>query len=131
MNIFERTIGVFFVVGLAICLMGQLGCPTTPSQPPPDDDETVKKIKVSESFVIELTSNPTTGYRWEADFDDELISLDKSEYIPDLPELIGSGGVEKFTFTGLKAGTTEITMNYKRPWEDESIETKIFEITIE
>ena len=130
MNTFTRIMGMFLVVGLAICLMGQLGCPSTPFIPP-IENVTVKKIKVNESFVIELKSNPTTGYSWNADFDKEYLSLAEPEYVPDQPELIGSGGVEKFTFTGFKAGTTEITMNYKRPWEEESIETRVFKVTIE
>ena len=131
MNIFKQTIGVFLVVGLAICLMGQLGCPNIPSKPTPDENGTVKEIKVNESFVITLVSNPTTGYSWEVDFDGEYLTLVKAEYIPDQPELTGSGGVEKFTFTGLKVGTTEITMNYKRPWEEESIKTQVVKVTIE
>ena len=130
MNIFTRIIGAFFVAGLAICLMGQLGCPTMPVVPPVENGKT-QKIKVNESFDIKLVSNATTGYSWEVTFDGEYLTLANAEYIPDQPELTGSGGVEKFTFTGLKAGTTEITMNYKRPWEDESIETKVFEVTIE
>ena len=129
MNIFTHIIGMFLVVGLAICIMGQAGCPLMPVEPPVEN-VTVKKIKVNESFVIELKSNPTTGYSWKADFDENFLSLVKSEYVPDSPELIGSGGVEKFTFTSLKQGTTTITMNYKRPWEEASIETQVFKVTI-
>ena len=133
MNIFKRTIEVFLVAGLAMCLMGQLGCPPMPfeSTTTTNENVTFRKIKVNESFIIKLKSNPTTGYRWEADFDEDFLSLDKSEYVPDLPERIGSGGIEKFTFTGLKAGTTGITMNYKRSWEEESIKTEVFKVTIE
>jgi len=131
MNIFKQTIGVFLVVGLAICIMGQTGCPYTPSEPTTDESEKVKEIKVNESFVIELISNPTTGYSWEVDFDGEYLTLVNAEYIPEQPESTGSGGVEKFTFTGLKVGTTEVMMNYKRPWEEESIKTEVFKVTIE
>jgi len=130
MSIFTGIMGMFLVVGLAICMMGQAGCPLMPVEPPSENVE-VKKIKVNESFVIELKSNPTTGYSWKADFDENFLSLVKSESVPDSPELIGSGGIEKFTFTGLKAGTTEITMNYKRSWEEESIETPVFKVIIE
>jgi len=137
MNIFTRITGVFLAVGLAICIMGQTGCPYTPSgpttenEPTPDDVVTVKEIKVNESFDITLVSNPTTGYSWEVDFDGEYLTLVNAEYIPEQPELTGSGGVEKFTFTGLKVGTTEIMTNYKRPWEEESIKTEVFKVTIE
>ncbi|MBC8231330.1 protease inhibitor I42 family protein [bacterium] len=129
MNIFKQTIGGFLVAGLAICFMGQLGCPNIPSKPTPDDN--VKEIKVNESFDITLVSNPTTGYSWEVDFDGEYLTLVNAEYIPEQPELTGSGGVEKFTFTGLKSGTTEIMTNYKRPWEEESIKTEVVKVTIE
>jgi inhibitor of cysteine peptidase len=131
MKIFKQIIGMCLVVGLAICLMGQLGCPTIPSGPTNGENVTTQEIKVNQSFMIALESNPTTGYSWEADFDQEYLSLAEPEYITDQPEMIGSGGVEKFTFTGLKAGVTEITMNYKRPWEEKSIETQVFKVTIE
>jgi len=83
MNIFKQTIGVFLVAGLAICIMGQSGCPYIPSKPTPDENGTVKEIKVNESFVIKLVSNPTTGYSWKAAFDEEFLALVKSEYILD------------------------------------------------
>lgn len=129
MSIFIR-LKVFLVAVLAICIMGQLGCLYTPFEPTTGSVK-VKNIKVNESFVITLKSNPTTGYSWNADFDENFLSLVLQEYVPDNENLVGSGGVEKFTFTGLEAGTTAITMNYKRPWEEESIETQIFTVNIE
>ena len=46
-------------------------------------------------------------------------------------EIVGAGGVDYFRFKALKAGEAEITMVYKRPWEEESIDQKVFTVNID
>ncbi len=46
-------------------------------------------------------------------------------------EIVGTGGVDYFRFRALKKGTTEITMVYKRSWEEEGIDQKVFTVNIE
>ncbi|TEU04426.1 MAG: hypothetical protein E3J24_01435 [Dehalococcoidia bacterium] len=33
-----------------------------------------------DSFLLSLESNPTTGYAWQAQFDDELFELVESKF---------------------------------------------------
>ena len=96
-----------------------------------DSDEVVS-IGVNEEFVIALDSNPTTGYNWMEVHDGVVLSLVEERYDPDekAPGLVGAGGTQYFRFKALKAGKTEITVTYKRSWEAESAEQKIFNIDI-
>ena len=87
---------------------------------------------VNQEFVIALDSNPTTGYNWEEKHDAAMLNLVESKYEPDKKAtgLVGAGGTQYFQFKALKAGSTEITLTYKRPWESSIGEQKIFKVDI-
>jgi inhibitor of cysteine peptidase len=70
---------------------------------------------------------------WQESHDETILELVEKTY--KLGEeakqgAVGAGGVEYFRFKTLKAGKTEITMVYKRPWEEESIDQKVFTVNI-
>jgi len=93
----------------------------------------VSKVKTGEEFVIDLKSNPTTGYRWEPDFDDKYIRLVERDYQSDSEEnIVGGGGKEIFVFSALQSGETEIQFYYFRPWEtrDSRTEAKTYKVEI-
>jgi len=46
------------------------------------------------------------------------------------PHLLGAGGTDYYQFKALKVGETEITVTYKRSWETESAEQKVFTVDI-
>jgi len=96
------------------------------------DSEQVINTTVNQEFIIALDSNPTTGYDWEASYDENMISLEKEEYNPDAkaPGLVGAGGTQYYQFQALKVGETEITVTYKRSWETEYAEQKVFTVDI-
>lgn len=79
-----------------------------------------KQLTVNEEFNIKLESNPSTGYTWIPEFDSIFLKLVKSKYI--LPKndnfIFGQPRTQKFTFKALKAGETDLTMVYVRPWEN-------------
>jgi len=79
-----------------------------------------KIVKVDREFKIVLPSNPTTGYEWMAKFDPNYIQLVNSTYIayPTRPGIVGSGGIQIFTFKAIKPGKTGIAMQYQRPWAE-------------
>ena len=76
--------------------------------------EAVKPQTVS----ITLDSNPTTGFSWQVSQSEELFHVE-TEYIEDKHEegMVGVGGKETITLTPVKAGKTEVTLTYARPWE--------------
>jgi predicted secreted protein len=89
-------------------------------------------VKKGDTFKISLISNPTTGYQWNADFDENLIELVNTSYKADEPQLMGSGGAEIFEFKVLVSNAdTNIRFTYSRPWESvPPIDEKSFEIKI-
>lgn len=92
-------------------------------------------VSVDGEFIIALASNPTTGYTWEASYDETMLELVGGEptYEADETdeEVVGSGGTDLFRFKALKAGNVEITMTYAQHWEGgETGDTKVFSGTI-
>ena len=84
-------------------------------------------------ILIALESNPTTGYSWEASYDETMLELVEETY--ELGEyaqqgVVGAGGTELFRFRALKTGEVEITMVYKRSWEEEALDQKVFTVDI-
>ncbi len=97
-----------------------------------DPGQTIN-IGVNQEFVIALGSNPTTGYGWQESYDETVLTLVEKTYR--LGEeakqgVVGAGGVEYFRFKALKTGETEITLVYKRLWEEEILGQKVFTINI-
>ena len=92
-------------------------------------------IGVNQEFVIALGSNPSTGYSWQAGYDETMLELvgGQSTYKPgeEAEGLVGAGGVEYFSFKALKTARTEVTLVYEQPWEGGGTgETKVFIIHI-
>jgi len=69
------------------------------------------------SFTITLRSNPSTGYRWDPQYDRAALSLTDSVFIsdPNPHNLVGVPGSQVFTFQGLAKGTTTITFDNVSP----------------
>ncbi len=88
------------------------------------------KVKLGKEFAIYLEANPTTGYDWEAEFDESILKLKDKYFEPDLPAAVGGGGKDKFVFLPVKTGRTNILMLYKRPWENKPLKEKVFQIFI-
>jgi inhibitor of cysteine peptidase len=74
---------------------------------------------VGQEFKIILPSNPTTGYQWVLvkPPDGKLAKLLRSDYLRPDSKLMGAGGHMMWTFKALGEGTTEMKLNYLRPWE--------------
>ncbi len=89
------------------------------------------KASLGKEFAVSLDANPTTGYAWEAKFDEKFLELKKDIFKPFSPGAVGKGGREEFVFCTIKTGKTRIKMLYKRPWEEKSVEKKVFLIIID
>lgn len=91
-------------------------------------------LPVGSSFNLSLASNPSTGYTWTMPDcpDEKLLSLQGESYLPDSDNrMVGQGGKNQWRFKALETGTTEITLNYARPWESfQPLKTFKLKITI-
>ncbi|MFC2071478.1 protease inhibitor I42 family protein [Chloroflexota bacterium] len=76
-------------------------------------------VTIGETIMVELCSNPTTGFKWKYETIGKIV-LEKKDYEFVEPEdegIVGAGGKEVWTFEVIEKGTTEIRMEYTRPWE--------------
>lgn len=95
----------------------------------PVKQEGTLRAKAGHAFVIEVESNPTTGYQWEAHFPPDAVRLVSREH-----QLrghgIGAGGIDRFVFKPKSAGELLIEMSYKRPWETRPVEARTFRVVV-
>jgi len=121
------------LIGLILTIFLVVGCSSTVQAY--TDPEVTIDVGANDEFVIliALESNPSTGYSWEASYDETRLELVEETY--ELGEyakqgLVGAGGTELFRFKALKSGEANITMEYKRPWEEEVLEQKVFTVEV-
>ena len=118
-----------------VLLFGCVGAAPSGEKGSAQYSETTRDIqsKVGEGFTIRLEANETTGYTWRGNesFDHTFLELTGSPYQPVQPQRPGSGGEQRFHFKALKAGSTRITLTYKRSWETTpSDKTVVFSVRI-
>ncbi len=122
MNCKKTTTGMkkriaFMVLGTMLLMMGLAGCGD----------------KEPQTATLKLSANPTTGYEWS--FTQTPTSIDiSSEYVQGAAEeeMVGVGGIETFTLTPTKAGSTELNFYYKQPWDEDSLDTRLtYEVTVD
>ncbi len=86
-----------------------------------------KSVEVStgDTLTVTLCSNASTGFQWvePAQVSDkgvlrqtghEFITPGEKDGEPPAP---GTAGQQQWTFEALRKGTTEVAMEYSRPWE--------------
>ena len=87
----------------------------------------------AEKKTIELKGNPTTGYSWFYEIeDDSVISIEEDvKYLGD-KEMVGAPSLFTYTVTARESGSTNITFEYRRLWENEpSLESNVYEVSVD
>ena len=94
-------------------------------------------VKVGQTLVITLASNPSTGFSWTISGapDSAVLTQDGDiTYAATNPDVVmpGSGGSETVRFTATAAGATTIVLDYRRPWETDvpPVETVTIDVTV-
>ena len=77
------------------------------------------QVEVGGKITVKLCSNPTTGFQWdyETTIENVLQEEDHDFEEPEDKDLVGAAGIEVWTFEAVEKGTTEVQMEYSRPWE--------------
>ena len=81
--------------------------------------------------LLSLDANPSTGYAWTgAVLGGDAVRLDSAEgtYIPDgqAAEMTGSGGQTQYAVTAIRPGSSILTFDYRRSWEDTALEQRVY-----
>jgi predicted secreted protein len=77
-----------------------------------------KEAPAPQTVTFTLDANPTTGFSWQVSQSEELFTVETAYAEREHKEgLVGAGGTETVTLTPVKAGKTEVTLTYARPWE--------------
>ena len=89
-------------------------------------------VNVGQQIVIALDGNPSTGFTWEAkDLDTTMFEeVGDPAFNSSNPGSVGSGGTLTLTFKALKAGTSNLTLIYHRPWETGVAPIDTFTVTL-
>ncbi len=105
------------------------------------EDEEIE-VEAGLKFKIAMESNPTTGYSWQLaePLDEDVVILVNSVFEKDDSEghgdegeeMVGAPGEEVWTFEAIGEGSTEISLEYVRPWEEDAApeETKTFQVEV-
>jgi predicted secreted protein len=88
-------------------------------------DGTIQTVDLGNVLIVELRGNPTTGYEWQRtdSLNHAVLEPLGYAYIPDRPEIVGSGGLWRFRFKAVHTGSTPLGFEYRRSWEEEPIES--------
>jgi inhibitor of cysteine peptidase len=90
-----------------------------------------RSTRIGETFTIRLHANPTTGFGWQAVYDEKALALVNRTFEPGSPN-IGSGGEEVLTFRPLQPGRVSLLLELRRPWEKAAArEQRAYDIVIE
>lgn len=81
-----------------------------------DEDSKDASISMEDRVVIELKSNPTTGYNWYVSDVSDNISIFSSGYAAESKK-IGGGGKYRIILKPSKPGRGMVNLEYKRIWE--------------
>ena len=93
------------------------------------------QAEIGDKIRVKLCSNLTTGFQWEYEMTGDKV-LQEEDYDFEEPEgddVVGAGGKETWTFEAIEKGTTEVRMEYSRPWEggEQAEWTYTFTVTVE
>lgn len=99
--------------------------------------DTTIQAQVGETFVIQLASNPSTGYQWKmTPGGDPGVNLESSKFVQDTQTgtgtepMVGVGGVENWTLSAVSAGTGTLVFDNIPPGKTTPAETVTFNVTV-
>jgi predicted secreted protein len=114
-------LGVALLAGCGGGEPGAQSSPATIKVAPTAPAGTTVDARVGDTVVVSLDANATTGYEWQFTAGDTF-SIESSKYVsdPNPDNLAGKGGTQVVTLKVTKAGTSDLSGQYVRPWETPS-----------
>ena len=92
------------------------------------------QVAAGDSFTVTLCSNPTTGFQWSESAqvsDQTVLQQTDHRFVPAQEKgVVGAPGEEVWTFKALKKGSSTISLEYSRPWENGEKGEWTFSLTV-
>jgi inhibitor of cysteine peptidase len=89
------------------------------------------QIHVGEVFEITLPENPTTGFRWHFEASGESFCSLLDDHFEASPQnLPGQGGRHYWHFKAVQVGSGDITLVYRRSWEQTGTPARKFTLRV-
>ena len=143
----KRMLAVLSLLVVLLTLFLASGVYSQSIQPPPSDDvmllqaaDAGREVQLTgeKLLVIELESNPATGYTWEiAGIDERVLRLTDNVFrTPDVDRAktgmprLGAPQIQVLRFAGLREGQSEVRLVYRRPWEPESAPLETYAVSV-
>jgi len=149
----QGNLGIRTLLGLCLIIGGLSGCGETRSEPTKgysdgvvdnnqsngdqnggddgSEEFTGILVAIGERHTFDLESNPSTGYSWIVqDFDDTVLKLVSQIYLAPEETVAGASGNDRFTFEGLGVGQVTVSIEYKQPWDSETVPAETHEVEI-
>jgi inhibitor of cysteine peptidase len=83
------------------------------------------------TLVVELSSNPSTGYSWALTGDPAPLKLVSSDYKQtDQAGKMGAPGVQQFRLEATAPGSSALKLVYRRPWEKSVAPARTFALHV-
>ena len=86
------------------------------------------RVVAAQPFDVELGSGPSTGYVWRLTAHPPEVRLLESDFSQAPDAAVGDGGTQVFHLVADVSGTFEVHFVLKRPWEDEVVLERTFEV---
>jgi inhibitor of cysteine peptidase len=74
-------------------------------------------VSPSDTIVIQLPENPTTGYQWTSVTIPDLLELTSSEFAPPDRLAPGAGGERVIRVSATRSGNGEVIVRLVRAWQ--------------
>jgi inhibitor of cysteine peptidase len=87
------------------------------------------ELRVGESVEVQLSENPTTGYRWQLHLPVGPVLELKDDSFMGPQRAYGAGGLRSWRFRAVQEGVVLLEIENQRSWEPEPVET--FTVAIE
>ena len=119
----RKIINYLIIMSIFILLGTLFSCASSKT----DDDDSNNQAR------IELKGNPTTGYSWFYEIeDDSVIQIEEDIKYLGSNNVVGAPSLFTYTVVALKSGSTTVKFEYKRPWEDlPAVDTKIYQVSVD
>lgn len=127
------TVGLVLALALVVGGFPAAAGPTTVTEINVSAVDAGGRIELDNShvLVVNLESNPSTGYAWYVESRDEKVLEQVGDFALKAADKIGAPGMQILRFQGIASGQTTLNLVYRRPWEDVKPEkTFSLEVTV-